>query len=99
MAIGLGAGASTVQAHVECYLNKPGGNALLTEFNATSQSSRKPGAAETMGAGAAPEVAATASGATEMKQGAEGDANRMAKGIAKEITKTMKSQGWIEEPK
>ncbi len=97
MAIGLGAGASSVETHVECYLKKPAENVMLTEFTATSQSSRKPGAAETMGAGAAPEVAATAGGITEMKQGAEGDANRMAKAIAKEITKTLKAHGWTEE--
>ena len=97
MAIGLGAGASKVEAHVECYLKQPAENVLLTEFKAISQSSRKPGAAETMGAGAAPEAAAAVSGATELKQGAEGDAGRMAKAIAKEVTKTLKSQGWIEE--
>ena len=97
MAIGLGAGASAVEARVECSIKQAAESVLVTEFTATSQSSRKPGAAETMGAGAAPEVAAAASGATEMKQGAEGDANRMAKAIAKEITKTLKTQGWINE--
>ncbi len=99
MAVGLGAGASKVVARVECYLKQPAENAMVTEFQATSQSSRKPGAAETMGAGAAPEVAAAAGGVTEMKQGAEGDADRMAKAIAKEITKKMKAQGWTEESK
>lgn len=97
MAIGLGAGASKVEAHVECYLKQPAENTMLTEFIAASESSRKPGAAETMGAGAAPEVAAAAGGVTEMKQGAEGDADRMAKAIAKEIRKALKIRGWIEE--
>lgn len=99
MAIGLGAGSSKVEAHVECCVKQPSENTMLTEFTATSQSSRKPGAAETMGAGAAPEVAAAAGDVTEMKQGVEGDADRMAKAIAKEITKTLKVQGWIEESK
>jgi Domain of unknown function (DUF4410) len=96
MAIGLGAGASKVEAHVECYLKQPTENAMLTEFIATSESSRKPGAAETMGAGAAPAVAGAVSGATELKQGAEGDADRLAKAIAHQISQALKSQGWIE---
>ena len=99
MAIGLGAGSSEVEAHVECYLKQPAANTMITKFKATSQSSRKPGAAETMGAGAAPEVAANAGSVTEMKQGADGDADRMAKAIAKEITKSLKNQGWIAESK
>lgn len=99
MAIGLGAGSSKVVAHVECYLRQPAQNTMVTEFKATSESSRKPGAAETMGAGAAPEAAAAVSGATEMKQGAEGDTDRMAKTVAKQIAKTLAAQGWIEESK
>jgi Domain of unknown function (DUF4410) len=99
MAIGLGAGASKVMAHVECYLKQPEKNVMVSEFNATSESSRKPGAAETMGAGAAPEVATAVSGATELKQGAAGDTDRMAKVVAKEIAKTFTAQGWIEQTK
>jgi hypothetical protein len=99
MAIGLGAGASKVEAHVECYLKQSDKNIMVTEFKAMSQSSRKPGAAETMGAGAAPEAAAAVSGATELKQGAEGDTDRLAKAVAKQITKALADQGWIEESK
>jgi hypothetical protein len=99
MAIGLGAGASKVVTHVECYLKQPERNVMFSEFKATSKSSRKPGAAETMGVGAAPEAAAAVSGATEVKQGAEGDTKRMAKAVAKEITKTLMSRGWIEKSK
>ncbi|MFL6352007.1 MAG: DUF4410 domain-containing protein [Bryobacteraceae bacterium] len=97
MAIGLGTGASKVVTHVECYLKMPDKNLMLSEFKATSKSSRKPGAAETMGVGAAPEAAAAVSGATEVRQGAEGDTERMAKAVAKEITKALKSQGWVQE--
>ncbi len=97
MAIGLGAGASKVVTHVECYVKQPDKNVMLSEFKATSKSSRKPGAAETMGVGAAPEAAAAVSGVTEVKQGAEGDTKRMAKAVAKEITRTLTAQGWIEE--
>ncbi len=99
MAIGLGAGSSKVVAHVECYLTQPTQNIMVSEFKVTSESSRKPGAAETMGAGAAPEAAAAVSGATEMKQGAEGDTNRMAKTVAKQITKVAAAQGWVDQPK
>ncbi len=95
MAIGLGAGASKVAANVECYLQQGSGHTLVSQFQATSESSRKPGAAETMGAGAAPEIAAGVGGATEMKQNAEGDTGRMAKAIAKQITKNLTEQGWM----
>lgn len=95
MAVGLGAGASTVKLNVECFLKEPSKNLVVTKFEATSKSSRKPGAAETMGAGAAPEVAATVGGVTEMNQNAEGDTERLAKAIAKQIKKSMMAQGWI----
>jgi phenylpyruvate tautomerase PptA (4-oxalocrotonate tautomerase family) len=94
LAIGLGSGASKVVANVDCYVSQPERNVILTAFQASSRSSLKPGAAETMGAGAAPDVAAAASGATEMKQNAEGDAGRMAKAIANHIKKTVDTQGW-----
>ncbi len=97
MAVGLGAGASKVVADVECSLKRAGQDVKFASFQATSKSSRKPGAAETMGAGAAPEAAAAVGGVTEMKQGAEGDASRMAKAIAKEITKSMSEQNWTKE--
>jgi hypothetical protein len=96
MAIGLGVGASKVETHVECYLDRVDRNVMVTEFTAVSQSSRKPGAAETVGAGAAPELAVGVSGATELKQSAEGDIGRMAKAVAKQITKTMVAQGWVD---
>jgi hypothetical protein len=96
MAIGLGMGASKVETNVQCFLKQPARNVLVTQFRATSQSSRKPGAAETMGVGAAPDAAAAVSGATELRQGAEGDTDRMAKAISKEITKTITAQGWIQ---
>ena len=99
MAIGLGFGDSKVQTHVECYLKQPDRNLMVTEFQATSRSSWKPGAAATMGAGAAPAIAGAAAGATELKQDAEGDTGRMAKAVAKEITKTLTARGWIEESK
>jgi uncharacterized protein DUF4410 len=99
MAIGLGAGASKVEAHVECYVKQTDKNVMVTEFTAIAKSSRKPGAAETMGAGAAPEAAAAVGSVTELKQGAEGDTNRMAKAVAKEISKTLTAQGWVEGSK
>jgi|SRR5690242_7226693 hypothetical protein len=99
MAIGLGAGASKIEAHVECYFKQPNRNIMVSEFKAISKSSRKPGAAETMGAGAAPEAAAAVSGVTELNQGAEGDTGRMAKAVAKQIAKTLIAQGWIQESK
>jgi hypothetical protein len=96
MAIGLGVGASKVETHVECYLNQADRNVIVTEFTAISKSSRKPGAAETLVAGAAPELAVGVSGATEFKQSAEGDIDRIAKAVARQITKMMADQGWVD---
>lgn len=95
MVIGLGAGASTVKMDIDCFLKAPSHNVVVTKFAAESKSSRKPGAAETMGAGAAPAVAGTVGGVTEINQGAEGDATRLAKAVAKQIKKSMAAQGWI----
>jgi hypothetical protein len=97
MAVGLGAGASDVQANVTCSLKQAGKDVVLTRFQAISKSSRKPGAAETAAVGAAPDVAVAASGATEMKQNAEGDASRMAKAVAKQIEKQIAAQTWAQQ--
>lgn len=97
MVVGLGIGASKVVAHVECYLGQRDKVVMLTEFTAQSESARRPGAAETMGAGAAPELVAATSGISELKQGAESDTGRLAKATAKQIEKTFSTQGWIEK--
>jgi hypothetical protein len=41
-------------------------------------------------------VAPAVSGATELNQGSEGDTDRMAKAVAKQIKKGLAAQGWTE---
>ena len=98
--IGLGAGHSTVQADMQVYYDASNGARLLESYEGVAESSRKPGAAETMGAGAATGRVAesTAVGVgTGVISGsdAESDAQRMAKEIAKKLSVLFARQGWI----
>jgi hypothetical protein len=101
--IGLGAGKSAVQARADAYYYASGASPLQVEsFVASAESSRKPGAAETMGVGAATgrvaESAAVGVGtgmAPALSGDVEADGERMAKAIAKQLTPFFVSQGWI----
>jgi hypothetical protein len=103
--IGFGKGASDVQAHVKVSLatEQQPEPVMLLEFNVRSQSGKKPGAAATVGAGAAtmgtvsaPSAAAgvAAGGITDTAATVEADASRMAKGVAKQIAELMAAQTW-----
>src|SRR6185312_15557585 len=89
--IGLGAGKSDIQARADIYYSAGFGEPrFLQSFAADAQSSRKPGAAETMGVGAATGRAAesgaiTAVSGTEMSGDVEGDSERMAKAMAAQL--------------
>jgi hypothetical protein len=89
LVIGFGAGGTEVTAHVQVYMGMPRGPLLVQEFETKAESSKKPGAAVTMGAGAAvgAGVAAggAASGALETQAGVEADARRTAKALAKQL--------------
>jgi hypothetical protein len=101
--IGLGAGRSEVQSRTELYYDASGADArLLVSFEADAESSRKPGAAETMGMGAATgrvaESAAVGVGtsvAPALSADISADGERMAKAIAKQLAQFFVSQGWI----
>ena len=102
MIIGLGAGSSEVRTLVQVYATTSDGRRLVEDFYTTVKSSRKPGMAETMGAGAAAgrvaESAAVSVGVTALtahSQTVEGDAEAAAKAIAKELSKFFVQQGWI----
>jgi hypothetical protein len=101
--IGFGKGASDVQAHVTVSLATEPQPVVLLEFNVKSQSGKKPGAAATVGAGAATMGTATAGsaaagvatgGVVDKAATVEADASRMAKGVAKQIVDLMSSQQW-----
>lgn len=94
--IGLGRGASDVQAHVTVSQVTGSAPIVLAEFDLNSESGKKPGAAATMGASAATTAAASAaSNQANNKDTVEGDTSRMAKAVAREIENVMAAQGWI----
>lgn len=93
--VGLGAGASDVETDCQVSMESGGNTMLVSELTTVAKSSKKPGAAVTMGAGAAPEVAAGVSGATAHKNTAQGDSARTGSALAKHIADLMKQQGWI----
>jgi hypothetical protein len=94
MMIGLGRGASDVQADVIVSLITANGPVLLTEFKVDSASGKEPGAVETMGIGSAA-TSVAASGGTDGKATVQGDTSRLAATVAKEIKSRMIAQGWI----
>jgi hypothetical protein len=102
--IGLGAGRSDVEALVQVYQALPTGMARLEEFSTVAKSGYKPGAAETMGMGAAAgtlaaSAAVTAGGAIASEAlGAdvEADARRTAASVAEQLKSYFAEQGWIQ---
>lgn len=101
--IGLGAGQSSVQARTEVYYVARGGGSqqLVASYDTNAESSRKPGAAETMGAGAVTGRAAesaAAAGGTDVAPALSGDiaadGTRMGQAIATQLSGFFASQGW-----
>jgi Domain of unknown function (DUF4410) len=101
--VGLGAGRSTVAARADLYY--AAGRAeprLLESFKADAESGRKPGAAETLGVGAAAGTVAESAAVTAggdvvpaLSGDVSADGERMAKAIAKQMAKFFVAQGWI----
>lgn len=101
--LGFGKGASDVQAHVTVSLTTEQQPIVLVEFNVKSQSGKKPGAAATVGAGAATmgtvsagsaAAGVAAGGAEDTAATVEADASRLAKGVAKQIAETLTVLKW-----
>jgi hypothetical protein len=102
--IGLGAGKSTISADMQLYYQSPGQQPrFMTAYQGKADSGRMPGAAETMGVGAAAgSLGRTAAVSGAMHAGSEsrgasdsGEANRLADGLAKQIGEFAVSMGWI----
>jgi uncharacterized protein DUF4410 len=94
MLIGFGRGASDVKAHAVVSLITKDGPLVLSVFDLNSKSSKKPGAAATMGVGSAAASVGT-SAAFDGKATVEADSARMAKAVAKQIQNIMIAQQWI----
>ena len=104
--IGLGAGKSSVSADTQLYyIAAAGPPRFMMAFQGEADSGRMPGAAETMGAGAVAQRAATSAaltGATHV--GAEtrrstdtAEAGKLADAIALRVGQFAVSQGWISQ--
>jgi hypothetical protein len=93
--VGLGAGGSDVETDCQISVATGGNNVLFSELTTVAKSSKKPGAAVTMGAGAAPAVAGGVAGATAHNSTAQGDSARTGSALAKHIAELMKAQGWV----
>jgi len=101
--VGLGAGRSDVETHVQVYQVTPAGTQLIDQVEVDAKSGLTPGMAETMGAGALTGhllVSAAVSGGAHVVSESLGadvvaDADRAAKGIAKRLATLFAQQGWI----
>ena len=100
--IGLGAGRSDVRVRAQVFDVTPRGRTLADEIEVDAKSGLQPGMAETMGAGALAGhlVASTLiSGGLQVADESLGatvvaDADRAAKGIAKQLAGFFAEQGW-----
>jgi Domain of unknown function (DUF4410) len=100
--IGLGAGRSDVRTHVQVYAVTPTGSRLIDTIEVDAKSGLTPGMAETMGAGALAGhllVTTAVSGGVHVVSETMGadvvaDADRAAKGIAKQLSTVFAKEGW-----
>jgi len=100
--IGLGIGRTDVRAMTQVYDARSGARTLAVQFESNAKSGYKPGAAETMGAGAAAghlaTSAAVTAGGTVVSEAfgatVEADAERTAKDIVKKLKVYIEMQGW-----
>ncbi|HSA79862.1 MAG TPA: DUF4410 domain-containing protein [Geminicoccaceae bacterium] len=100
--IGFGAGRSDVQAHAQVYDVTPSGRQLIDTIEVDGKSGLTPGMAETMGAGGlaghllVSTVVSSGMHVASETMGADvvADADRAAKGIAKQLSALFAKQGW-----
>lgn len=99
LAIGFRQGQSSVTTQVQLY--RVTGRRAATElldFTAVGTSPPAPGAAVTMGAGAAVQVGAAASGVKELTSSVQADTARLAGEIARTLQTFFARQGWTDPP-
>lgn len=100
--VGFGAGRSDVRAHAQVYQVTPAGRQLIDRIEVDAKSGLTPGMAETMGVGALAGhllVATAVGGGVHVASEAVGadvvaDADRAAKGIAKQLAALLAKEGW-----
>ena len=102
--IGLGAGRTDVKASVQVNYARGGERIPVSQFETDAKSGYKPGAAETIGAGAAAGHLVTSAAVSvggdiaseTLSATVEADANRTAKAIVERLNEYFVSQGWIQ---
>jgi hypothetical protein len=106
LVVGFGAGKSSIEAEARLYyVENPAAPRFLQSFQASSDSGRMPGAAGTMGLGAAAGRVGTSAAlsggmhaSTEMRRtGDEENADRLADALARQMGKFAVTQGWIAQ--
>jgi hypothetical protein len=106
LVVGLGAGRSDVESHVQVYQVTPAGNQLIDQIEVDAKSGLTPGMAETMGVGGLTGhllVSTAVSGGAHVVSESLGanviaDGDRAAKGIAKQLAVLFAQQGWVSHP-
>lgn len=99
--VGFGAGASRVTTRVQAWMD----GQLVAEAETEAKSGKKPGAAVTLGAGAAMGTAATAAAVAAATTGAselfltsvQADARRTGDEIADRILRAYRERGWLAD--
>jgi hypothetical protein len=102
--IGLGLGRTDVKTMTQVYEQQNGANILVNQFGINAESGAKPGAAETMGAGAigghlvvsAVVSSGVAVGSETFSANVDADADRTAKKIATQLKDLFLTEGWIQ---
>jgi hypothetical protein len=107
--IGLGAGKSSVSADTQIYYatDRSAPPRFMMSFTGQADSGHLPGAAETLGAGAAAQsigrseviTGATHAGAETRRSTDTAEANKLADGIALRVAQFAVDQGWIPRAK
>jgi hypothetical protein len=101
--IGLGLGRTDVKTLTQVYDYRNGTNLLVNQFGIKAESGDKPGAAETLGAGAvaghlvvsAVVSSGVAVGSETFSANVDADADRTAKKIAGQLKDLFLTEGWI----
>lgn len=99
--VGFGAGASEVRTRAQAWMN----GQLVAEAETTARSGKKPGAAVTLGAGAALGTAATAAAVTTAATAGselfltsvQADARRTGEEIADRVIRAYRERGWLAD--
>jgi hypothetical protein len=93
--VGMGAGSADVQATVDVHLNTPENLVLVSQFRTDTKPAENLGGGVGVAAGMDPAAVAAKSTISDRKKTLNSYVSKTADATAKEITKAMAKQGWI----